>query len=202
MKYLLLMLLASPACAGLITVGQSNPSANGVTLSIWSGGGNVKNGQLPPTTFSKGFVLPVNSVENEIYSDEYQGVFADPTFLSNMDGRLFLNFEVFRADFTTTTDFVDIHGGGFGQGDPLWAFAYDSNGRSLGGFGCNVPMLTNNEFCDLTFTGPGIAFVTAAGSKAGQDVISMTFDQVPEPGTLGLMALALIFVATWKLSCR
>ena len=175
----------------IITVDATHHSAD-VTLSLWSGGGTFTD--VPPLST----MTPTNFgfYNFDIASNEYQGVIADSTFWGNMTGRYFYSFSVFRADFTHPTDFVDIFGGGFGQGDPLYAYAYNSHGKIVGEHICNVPMIRDGETCNLTFTGTDISFVTAGGSWAGQIVSSMTFDDlsVNEPGTLGLLGLGLVVI--------
>jgi hypothetical protein len=123
--------------------------------------------------------------------------------------------EVFRADFTNATNFVQLIVGGAHNNDYPRVDFWDTSGALIescstpdgGGYNpaCNVVNLGDLGGVDVGFRQPwlislttpnyDIGFITSGGWAGGQFVTQLTFNEVPEPGTLALMLVGAIGVA-------
>jgi hypothetical protein len=143
----------------------------------------------------------------------YEGKAAD--YLEGEPHALTAAVEVFRADFADATNFVQLVVGGAHNNDyPLIDF-WDTSGALIatcsttdsGGYNpaCTTVNLGDPSGVDPGFRQPwlisltsssyNIGFVTTGGWAGGQFVTQLTYNKVPEPGTLALMLVGALGIA-------
>jgi hypothetical protein len=220
---LLLMSVCPLANAIIVTIDPSHYAAGtdlststpGVKLSTWSMGAAA--GNPPEYTY-----MPVYATDCVGGCGPFEGqrvfgngLYTFPTFhppafhdagiarghaAGNSDSRR--TFSVFRADFDSPTNFVQLLMGG-GELFPSVS-AFDREGNLVAacdispGASCVTPVTagtdaTRASFMTLNTGMDNIAFLIAGGSLGNSRVASLTFVQtsVPEPATLGLLICGL-----------
>ena len=214
---LLLLGVCRLANAGIVTIDPSYYAAGtdlsnataGVTLSTWSWGGDSDEPTYKPV-YATDCVSACGSFAGQrMFGNANHGgspIFGDAAYAKNYvlgdDAR---SFSVFRADFDSPTNFVQLLMGG-GESAPFVS-AFDHAGNLVAECNiydntpCGIPVTDGNATTRASFvtlnTGiNNIAFIVAGGALAGSRVASLTFVQtstsVPEPAGFGLLVSGLI----------
>jgi hypothetical protein len=237
-----LLLASSAANASLITIDANSFAAGtdishvaaGVALSsMWTAGGPSSD-PFEPVVFNSAPIYAVacaggsygctTIAGSNVFGHDDHGVWDPRVFAYEGKAADYLEgephssiaaVEVFRADFTDATNFVQLVVGGAHNNDyPLIDF-WDTAGALIascstldsGGANpaCNTVNLGDPSgvnpgyrqpwLISLTSSSYNIGFVTSGGWAGGQFVTQLTYNKVPEPGTLALMLVGALGMA-------